>query len=255
MSEVTDYETDPSTCQPEQAIMVYNCTRWLQSLLFPLHCRLCDAPVGTGLNLCSACRAELPWLGAHCTSCACPLPDAHPDTHCGRCQRRPPAFDTTTALFHYRPPVDHLIKRLKFSHELGLSLLLAGLLAQRLGDRRAPLPELLVPVPLHRTRLQARGFNQATELARHLGRTLGIRHDPQLCTRHRNTRPQSLLPATARRLNLRNAFSLTRMLPAAHVAIVDDVMTSGHTSDELARTLKRAGAEHVEIWVVARAGR
>ena len=250
-----DYGTDSCTCQPGQAIMVYNCAHWLQTLLFPLQCRLCDAAVGVGLNLCPACREELPWLGAHCSRCACPLPAAHPDTPCGRCQRRPPAFDSATALFHYRPPVDHLIKRLKFSHELGLSPLLAGLLAQRLTNRNTPLPGLLVPVPLHRARLQERGFNQATELARRLGRTLGIRHGPRLCTRHRNTRPQSLLPATARRLNLRNAFSISGTLPAAHVAIVDDVMTSGHTCDELARTLKCAGAEYVEVWVIARAGR
>lgn len=235
--------------------MVYNCTHWLQTLLFPLRCRLCDAAVGSGLNLCPACRAELPWLGAHCARCACPLPAAHPDRHCGRCQQRPPAFDAATALFHYRPPVDHLIRRLKFSHELGLSPLLAGLLAQQLATRHTALPELLIPVPLHQARLRERGFNQATELARRLGRTLGVRHAPQMCTRHRNTRPQSLLPLTARRLNLRNAFSITGRLPAAHVAIIDDVMTSGHTSDELARTLKRAGAEYVEIWVVARAGR
>lgn len=235
--------------------MVYNCTRWLQTLLFPPHCRLCDAAVGAGLNLCPACRDDLPWLGAHCSCCACPLPTAHPDTHCGRCQRRPPAFNATTALFHYRPPVDYLIRRLKFSHELGLGPLLAGLLAQHLNVRNTPLPDLLVPVPLHYARLRERGFNQATELARRLGRELGIRHDPRLCTRHRNTRPQSLLPVTARRLNLRNAFSITGTLPAAHVAIIDDVMTSGHTSDELARTLKRAGAECVEVWVIARAGR
>ena len=113
----------------------------------------------------------------------------------------------------------------------------------------------MIPVPLHRARLRERGFNQATELARRLDRTLGIRHEPRLCTRHRNTPPQSLLPATARRLNLRNAFSVRGTLPAAHVAIIDDVMTSGHTSDELARTLKRAGADYVEVWVIARAGR
>jgi ComF family protein len=235
--------------------MVYNCVRWLQTRLFPLHCRLCTAAVSSGYGLCTACREELPWLGTHCARCACPLPATRHDLPCGRCQRRPPAFDATTALFHYRPPVDHLIRRLKFSHELGLSPLLAGLLAQRLATRTAPLPGLLIPVPLHRTRLRERGFNQATELARCLGRTLGIAHDQRLCTRQRNTRPQSLLPATARRLNLRNAFAVTGALPAAHVAIIDDVMTSGHTGDELARTLKRCGAHYVELWVIARAGR
>jgi len=234
---------------------VYNCARWLQTLLFPWHCRLCDAAVGHGPGLCHACSEELPWLGAHCARCAAPLPAVGQEVFCGRCQRRPPAFDAATALFHYRPPVDHLVRRLKFSRELGLSPLLAGLLAQHLASRTAALPGLLIPVPLHRARLRERGFNQATELARVLGRTLGIPHDPRLCTRHRNTRPQSLLPATARRLNLRNAFTVSGRLPAAHIAIVDDVMTSGHTGDELARTLKRAGAEHVELWVIARAGR
>jgi len=237
-------------------MMVYNCARWLQTRLFPWHCRLCDAAIGHGPGLCQACREELPWLGNHCARCAAPLPPAREvDMPCGRCQRRPPAFDAATALFHYHPPVDHLVRRLKFSRELGLGALLGGLLAQRLACRTSSMPGLLIPVPLHRTRLRERGFNQATELARVLGRTLGIPHDPGLCLRHRNTRPQSLLPATARRLNLRNAFSVSGRLPVTHVAIVDDVMTSGHTGDELARTLKRAGAEHVELWVIARAGR
>ena len=94
-----------------------------------------------------------------------------------------------------------------------LKLLSEWLMAEGLARRHHALPQALIPVPLHPSRQRQRGFNQATELARRLGRTLGVRHAPQMCTRHRNTRPQSLLPVTARRLNLRNAFSITGRLP------------------------------------------
>jgi ComF family protein len=173
---------------------------------------------------------------------------------CGRCQKLAPAFDATTALFHYRPPVDYLIKRLKFSNELAISPLLSGLLASRLAARDASLPGLLVPVPLHHTRLRERGFNQATELARGIGRQLHIKTGHRLCMRNRKTEPQSLLTHNARRLNLRNAFTVTADRVPGHIAIIDDVMTTGHTASELARVLKRAGAEQVEVWVIARAG-
>ena len=234
--------------------MVYKSTRWLQSLLFPSQCRLCGMATGTALRLCSHCLAESPWIRNACTQCSLPLPAQAEHSHCGHCQKQPPAFDTATALFHYRPPVDYLIKQLKFSNELAIVPLLATLMSARLAMRAAALPSLLVPVPLHRTRLRERGFNQATELARRVGRELGIRCNHRLCRRNRDTRPQSLLSPNARRLNLRNAFSVDGHGVSGHVAIIDDVMTTGHTGNELARVLKRAGAERVEMWVIARAG-
>ena len=234
--------------------MVYKYTQWLQSLLFPPQCRLCGIATGTALRLCSRCLAESPWIRNACTQCSAPLPAEAPNNRCGHCQKLPPAFDTTTALFHYQPPVDYLIKRLKFARELGIVPLLAALLSARLATRAAALPSLLVPVPLHRTRLRERGFNQAAELARRVGRELGIRSNHRLCRRTRNTQPQSLLSPNARRLNLRKAFSIQGRDIARHIAIVDDVMTTGHTSNELARVLKQAGAERVEVWVIARAG-
>jgi ComF family protein len=234
--------------------MVYKYAQRLQALLFPSQCRLCGVATGTALRLCPPCLANSPWIRNACTQCGTPLPVQAEDSRCGRCQQRPPAFDTTTALFHYQPPVDYLIKQLKFAHELALIPLLSALLSARLTTRAAPLPALLVPVPLHHTRLRERGFNQATELARRVGRELGIRSDHRLCKRNRDTRPQSLLSPNARRLNLRNAFSVQGSGVAGHVAIIDDVMTTGHTSNELARVLKQAGAERVEVWVIARAG-
>jgi len=248
-----DYGADYFFCQPKQDHMVYKLTQWLQDL-FPSHCRLCGTATRALPDLCRSCREDAPWLENVCSRCSFPLPACRDDALCGRCQKLAPAFDATTALFHYRPPIDYLIKRLKFSNELAISPLLSGLLANRLVARDAPLPALLIPVPLHHTRLRERGFNQATELARGVGRKLNIRISHRLCTRNRNTAPQSLLTHNARRLNLRNAFTVTANRIPGHVAIIDDVMTTGHTSNELARALKRAGAKRVEVWVIARAG-
>jgi ComF family protein len=236
------------------ATMVYKCMQQLQTLLFPSTCRLCGGPGDQVPGLCRPCLADAPWITTACQRCGRALPAASDVRHCGRCQRHPPAYDATTALFHYRPPVDYLIKRLKFAGELSLVPMLATLLAARLRTRAAVLPELLIPVPLHSCRLRERGFNQATELARCVGRELAIENGPRCCQRHRNTQPQSLLSPTARRINLRNAFSLRDTSLPRHVAIVDDVMTTGHTSNELARVLKQAGVERIEVWVIARAG-
>ena len=172
--------------------MVYNYREWLSLILFPSQCRLCGVTTGTALKLCPRCLADSPWIRHACQQCSAPLPVHADDSHCGHCQKRPPAFDATTALFHYRPPVDYLIKQLKFANELAIIPLLSALLSARLTTRAAPLPSLLVPVPLHQIRLRERGFNQATELARRVGRELGIRSDHRLCTRNRDTRPQSL---------------------------------------------------------------
>lgn len=235
--------------------MVYRYLDRLQDLLFPPRCHLCGDSSAQATQLCLPCTAELPWLAETCTRCAQPVTALPPGGQCGGCQRRPPAFDRTTALFHYQPPADYLLKRLKFGNELAVAPLLAGLLAERIDQRMDALPGLLVPVPLHRSRLRERGFNQATELARILGKRLHIPVAHHLCWRRRPTEPQSRLPPAARRLNLRNAFDVSGTPDNGHLAIVDDVMITGHTANELARVLKRAGAEQVEVWVIARAGR
>jgi len=235
--------------------MVYNFRGVLQSLLrLPAPCQLCGASSDRTPGLCRDCRDELPWLQDACRQCARPLAGPAPDTLCGRCQSQPPAFDLTTALFHYRPPVDHLVKRFKFAEELAVGELLAAMLAARLAARTARLPRLLLPVPLHPARLHGRGFNQATEIARCIGSRLGIGVDSRACRRKRDTEAQSLLSPNARRINLRNAFAVRRPPAAAHIAIIDDVMTTGHTANELARVLREAGVDHIEVWVLARAG-
>ncbi|GAB6041709.1 hypothetical protein JCM17961_23840 [Endothiovibrio diazotrophicus] len=154
----------------------------------------------------------------------------------------------------YASPVDRLVQRFKFNGGLVDGRLLAHLLIDGAVARETARPELILPVPLHPARLRRRGFNQSLELARPLAEALAIPVDFALCARIRNTAVQSQLPAKARRANVRGAFALRGPLPAAHVALVDDVLTTGHTAAELARLLKGAGAERVEVWTLARAG-
>jgi ComF family protein len=137
---------------------------------------------------------------------------------------------------------------------LGQGRLLGTLLTRALQQAGAPYPELLLPVPLHPARLRERGFNQAVEIARPLAQALGLPLDLNSCQRRRATAPQAGLEAIERRRNIRGAFALTRPLPARHLALIDDVVTTGSTVAELTRLLKRAGAERVEVWALAKTG-
>jgi ComF family protein len=177
-----------------------------------------------------------------------PLPAAL----CGRCQRHPPPWQAAWAPFRYGWPLDRLEARFKFGHDLAAGRALVAL--WRGQPRPLALPEVVVPVPLHRARLRQRGYNQALELARPLARALGVplRHD--LLARTRSTAAQSELDAPTRRRNVRGAFVMcAEAPPPAHVAVLDDVMTTGATLAECARVLKRAGVARVDVWALARA--
>ena len=212
----------------------------LASLLFGGSCFVCRG--ATESVLCTQCEAELPRLERSlCPRCALESPGG---ALCGRCLTQSPAYDATHAALAYDFPADALVQALKFRSELALAPLLAGLLADKVrGDR----VDHVVPVPLSAPRLRHRGYNQAVEIARHLGKV-----DIGLCERTRDAPPQIELPYAERQRNVRGAFRCTRALIGARVAVVDDVMTTGATLDEMARTLKAAGAVHVVNWVVAR---
>jgi ComF family protein len=195
--------------------------------------------------LCGECRAELPLLGAECCPrCALPSPGA---ALCGRCLAEPPDYDATLAVLAYDFPADALIHALKFRGELSLAPFLGELLLERISPHENI--DCVIPVPLSATRLRERGYNQAVELARHLAPG---KLDFSSCVRSREARPQMELPWAERQRNVRGAFGCRRALGGATVAVVDDVMTTGATLDEVARTLKRAGARRVVNWVVAR---
>lgn len=227
--------------------LLNSCLRLVRQVL-PGACLLCSAGV-RGAGLCAGCAAELPRpAGAACRVCAEPL--AVPGT-CGRCLKHPPAFDDTVAGALYRFPADVLIQRLKYGGELACADVLGERLAEAVGA--APRPDLLVPMPLHPDRLRSRGFNQAVELARPLAHRLGIPLMAAACRRLRDTPAQAGLDLAARRRNVRGAFACDADLAGRHVAVVDDVLTSGATLDALARVLRKAGAARVSAWVAARA--
>jgi ComF family protein len=226
---------------------------WQETLwqrLYPLRCVLCGAPGAEGLDLCPPCRADLPVLHTACRRCARPLPTVG---ICGVCQQQPPLQDRTLSAFHYQSPVDYLILQLKFGGKLHLAPLLGKLTAECLKPCIDSLPECIIPVPLHPHRLRERGFNQALELARPLASYLKIPINTHAVLRIRPTAAQSSLPRQERKRNVQGAFALRAHLAVRHVAILDDVLTTGHTAGELAKTLRRAGVQTVEVWACARA--
>lgn len=221
--------------------------RWLRALLAPA-CPVCGDPAEHALGCCAACALALPWLGPACARCALPLPGAIATPLCGACLRRPPPLQASVAACLYQWPVDGLLRRFKFQHDLVAGRLLAALMLERCAA--AVPPQALVPVPLHRARLRQRGYDQALELARPLAAGLGLACLPAL-RRQRATPAQSGLDAAARARNLRGAFAVAAPLPA-HVALVDDVMTTGATLHAAAQALHRAGVHRVDAWVCAR---
>ena len=216
---------------------------------WPGRCLLCDARGAAGQDLCVACAAALPWARLACPRCALPL--SAPARACGACLRKAPLLDAAHAAFAYRPPLDRLLPRLKFHGDLAAGRLLARAMAVALAD--VARPQAVLPVPLARARLRQRGYDQALELARPLARSLGLCLLPDGLHRTRDTEPQSRLDATGRRRNLRGAFAATPgvELPG-HVALVDDVMTTGATLHAAALALRRAGVSRVDAWVCAR---
>lgn len=243
--------------------MLFQCRHWLHARLrclprlLPSSCALCGA--ASGQAFCPACRQQ--YFGVmeqRCQRCAAALP-APAAVTCGSCLAQPPAFDATIVASAYRPPVDQLVMALKFGHRLALAPVFAQLLRDAILPVRTPpgtLPDVLIAVPLGPRRLQQRGFNQALEIARPLAAMLKLPLAPRLALRIRDTQAQSQLRLQDRHANLRRAFSVSRdqltLLQGRHIGVVDDVMTTGVTLDELARTLKRFGAARVTNYVFAR---
>ena len=210
--------------------------------LFGGSCFLCRG-AATAL-LCDACDADLPRLGGElCPRCALASPGGQV---CGRCLTDAPHYDATVAALAYAFPADALVQALKFRGELALSSLLGKLLADRIAHATV---DRIVAVPLSPARLRTRGYNQSVEIARHV---MPAKLDLHTCVRTRETPPQMDLPFDERRRNVRGAFQCTRALIGERIALVDDVMTTGATLDEVAKVLKAAGASRVENWVVAR---
>jgi len=239
--------------RPVQRIKVYNWLDIIQKHLLPATCILCNSPGQTGHDICDTCLQHLPRVVLCCHQCAEILETQSSwPMLCGRCLSHPPAYDRTYAPFIYQGAIRHLITTLKFGADYKNARLLGHLLSDYLHDS-ADKPDCIIPIPLHKSRYRERGFNQAIEIARIVSKELRIPLDLDSCIRHRNTPHQIALPAKQRRKNMKNAFSLRKPITAQHVAIIDDVMTTGTTAHELAVVLKKAGVARVDVWVVARA--
>ena len=221
----------------------------LRQLIAAPACLLCRGR--TSSLLCECCLGDLPWNRVSCPSCALPLSASAPHL-CRRCARRAPPFSAALTAFRYAAPVDRAVHQLKYSADFLAAQWLSDCLAQSVMLAGHDLPDVLLPVPLHRSRLRIRGYNQAHEIARRVAVRLRIPCEPHAARRVRATEDQIGKSAAQRRRNLRGAFAVLEPLHGRRVALIDDVMTTGSTLAELSRACLHAGASSVAVWCVAR---
>jgi ComF family protein len=207
---------------------------------------LCAAPTKSDKDLCSACFDALPWHNApQCLQCG--LPSNH--IICGHCLKEPPSYDATHAALRYEFPLDAMMQQYKYGNTLQIAHLFTDLMSTHHIMQHI---DLIMPMPLHPQRLKERGFNQSLEIAKLLAKRHHLPLNYNACTRIKYTPPQASLPLKERTKNIKGAFAVNVDLTNKRIAIVDDVMTTGASLNELAKMLKKAGAAHVECWVVAR---
>ena len=226
----------------------------LTHCFLPFNCILCSEETGRKLDLCIDCEKHLPWLKNVCIYCAAPLP-FKTESCCGACLKKPLPFHKICIIFSYTQIIKKLITALKFQKRLIYAHILGSLLAEQISlqYQKDNLPDLIIPVPLHRKRLYQRGFNQAMEIARPISKRLNIPIDYKGCTRVRHTAAQSQLAANQRSTNVKNAFAVQEYLSfKQHIALLDDVMTTGHTLTELSRALYCTGVKRIDVWCCAR---
>lgn len=229
--------------------------------ILPCICKICKQPANA--LLCTRCIQSLHHPEAYCEQCAEALParllltPASTLIRCGRCLSNPPAFQRTLFAYAYCGPVAELIQQFKFNEALILSQLLADMIVNRIKITDYPLPDVLIPLPLHPDRLKQRGFNQSLELARHVGKALKIPVNNSLLLRTRATPRQSGLNRKAREKNIRGAFEVntrnaSMQIKGKHLALIDDVITTGSTTREAARVLQRTGAAQISVIAAAK---
>jgi len=182
-----------------------------------------------------------------CPVCALPTPQGE---ICGHCLKKPPLYSRTVAAFSYQFPLNKLIQALKYQERLALSQIFADKLLRRIDMHT--LPDLIIPMPLHPAKLRRRGFNQALLVADRLASSLDIPLQSRTCHRLRDTPSQSALPWKERSRNVRGAFLCDGDLTGKHIALVDDVLTTGASLNALAQATQQCGARRISAWVIAR---
>jgi ComF family protein len=237
--------------------MIYTYLSHLRYFLFRPACLVCGTQAMSDTNLCEGCSQLLPILPQHCQQCAQFLPLSGEGLICGRCQRHPPAFERTFALFPYVPPLTHWMFALKFYQQLVFSRTFGELLAKNVQGRwyqHLPLPDLILPVPSHPKRLSERGFNQSEEIGKYLARRLKLPLDTSGVIRKHQANTQRVLSASKRKANIKQAFEVIKRYDNQRVVVLDDVVTTGSTVRELAQLLKSNGANKIDIWCCLRRG-
>jgi ComF family protein len=225
--------------------------RLMLDFALPERCPSCGAMASNGGAFCQACWDQLVFLGSPCCeSCDLPLPYATQNAQkCAECLTNPPRHDGIKAAVAYGDIARHVALRLKYAGRIGLARMIAGQLLRHVRD--LPRDALLVPVPLHWTRLWARSFNQSVLIAREISAFSGHHLCPDLLRRTRRTTPLGGLSGKARRDMVSGAFALNdkrgALLKGRHILLVDDVYTSGATTDACIRVLKKGGASAVTI--------
>jgi ComF family protein len=209
-----------------------------------------------GIDICEPCRADLPEIKAACRLCAHPILLANSDNLvCGECVQQQPPVHACHAMYTYEYPIAPLISKLKFHQQLCYASLLGTLMSDSVSTwyAKKSLPEVILPVPLHRTRVSSRGYNQSLEIAKPISKRHHIPIDIISVKRIKATEPQARLPAKRRKANIKNAFAYAQSPAWKHVAILDDVITTAHTVMTLSRLLHKNGVEKIDIWCCARA--
>lgn len=250
-------------------------------------CELCQSESNGVLPLCAGCYTQLPWIKKGCTSCGEPI--THSQSLCARCEQFPLPFTDVIIPLRYGFPVDQWVGALKYQERPGMAYWLAQLLASEINRRAHTRPTLVIGIPMHPQRQRQRGYNQSLLLAREVAKVQGHEFRSDLLRKTRATAHQRTLNAAARRLNLQNAFEVTEpvqgwrnvfarslfagkitsaesaastgnasignagaTLEGHHIALVDDVVTTGATGAELANCLLNAGATGVSLWALAK---
>jgi len=238
--------------------------QFLKSQFLPGQCCLCQKVSDIKTSLCDTCRLELLLNDCHCRCCATPLnsieefeSELSTTLLCGSCQKQKPYFDHVFSPFLFQKQIVKLIHQYKYHAKLYLARTLSNIFVQQYHINRSnySLPEVIIPVPLHIKRLKHRGFNQSKELATYLSKQMGIKIRDDIVTRNKLTHTQQGLSLAERKKNLKNAFSLINKhsFNNQHIVLVDDVMTTGNTANEVAKLVKHAGARRVDVWTIARA--
>lgn len=229
--------------------------------LFPPLCHICRSFIpGAGeLHICAMCLERLPHVKSPlCKICGIPFIGTGEDHTCGQCLAQTPHFDIARAHLLYEESARELIHHFKYSNKTHLRRPLALLALDGLTEFIAKsTPDLIIPVPLHRSRLRSRGFNQAVLLGDLFSSRLSIPMLADGLIRTRQTEPQIELSAEDRKNNVKGAFSANRPddLSGKSILLLDDVMTTGSTVNECAKVLKKSGAASVFVVTIARAAK